>query len=289
LLTESQWGQPHFVEFVFLVGQYSDRVYWTAVVALVTGGGRGIGRGIALALSQAGWTVAVTARSANELDETVQLAPNRMIAAAADIAEAQDVRGMIRRVESELGPIDLLVNNAGMAGPLGLFWETDPEEWWRNQEVNLRGPMLCCREILPGMIARKRGRIINMVSGAGCQAFPEMSAYVASKTALIRFSEQLAVEAAPYGVSVFPIRPGMVRTRMLEEARHRLPYLQQALDRGAEVTTDVVADLALTLASGRADSLSGRLFTVNENVEEIVRQAEEVRARELYLLRARSL
>jgi len=259
------------------------------VIALVTGAGRGIGRGIALGLSKAGWTVAVTARSANELDETVRLASGPMLAVVADIAEPGDVRGMIRRVDAELGPIDLLVNNAGMGGPLGLFWETDPAEWWRNQEVNLRGPMLCCREIIPGMIARKRGRVINVVSGAGYQPFPELSAYVVSKTALIRFSEQLAVEAAPHGVSVFPVRPGMVRTKMLEQSRQRLPFIQEGLDRGLEVTPEAVADLVLALASGRADALSGRLFSVYENVEEIVRQGEEVRARELYILRARTL
>jgi predicted DCC family thiol-disulfide oxidoreductase YuxK len=124
---------------------------------------------------------------------------------------------------------------AGMAGPLGPFWENDPAEWWRNQEVNLRGPMLCCREVVPNMIARKSGRIINVASGAGCQPFPELSAYVVSKTALIRFSEQLAFELAPHGISVFPIHPGTVRTRMVDESRARLPYIQAILDRRADV------------------------------------------------------
>jgi 3-oxoacyl-[acyl-carrier protein] reductase len=266
-----------------------NRVYWATVVALVTGGGRGIGRGIALGLSNAGWAVAVTARSANELDETVRLAAGRMVAVAADIGEPAEVSAMIRRVEAELGAVDLLVNNAGMADPLGLFWETDPVEWWRNQEVNVRGPMLCCREILPGMIARKSGRIINIASGAGCQPFPEMSAYVVSKTALIRFSEQLAVEASPHGVSVFPIRPGIVRTKMLEESRHRLPFIQEALDRGRDVAPEASSCLVLALASGRADALSGRLFSVDENVGEIIRRAEEVRTRELHVLRSRKL
>src|SRR5579871_6800071 len=173
------------------------------MTALVTGGGRGIGRSIALALTQAGWSVAITARSADELNETVALSRGRMLALPADITEPTQVHALVERAERELGPIDLLVNNAGMAGP---FWENDPAEWWRNQEVNLRAPMLCCREIVPGMIARKAGRIINVASGAGCQPFPELSAYVVSKTALIRFSEQLAFELAPHGISVFPIQ-----------------------------------------------------------------------------------
>jgi NAD(P)-dependent dehydrogenase (short-subunit alcohol dehydrogenase family) len=149
--------------------------------------------------------------------------------------------------------------------------------------------MLCCREILPGMIARKAGRIINVVSGAGCQPFADMSAYVTSKTALIRFSEQLAIELQPYAVSVFSIRPGIVRTAMVEDSRHRLPFVQKLLDDGLEVTPDVVANLVLFLASGRADALSGRLFSVDEDVEEIVRRTPEVCRDELYTLRVRKL
>jgi NAD(P)-dependent dehydrogenase (short-subunit alcohol dehydrogenase family) len=152
----------------------------------------------------------------------------------------------------------------------------------------------CRRNSRSGETRRERradeaGRIINVVSGAGCQAFPDLSAYVVSKTALIRFSEQLALELAPHGVSVFPIRPGAVRTKMLEESRHRLAFVQQLLDRGLDVTPDVVAGLVLALASGRADALSGRLFSVGEDVDEIVRRAEQVRADELYLLRLRKL
>lgn len=257
--------------------------------ALVTGGGRGIGRAIALALAQAGWPVAVTARSASELDETVSLSPGRMLAVAADIADPASVRAMIRSVERDLGPVDVLVNNAGMPGPFGPFWETDPAEWWRNQEVNLRGPMLCCREIVPGMVARKAGRIVNVASGAGCRPFPDLSAYVVSKCAVIRFSEQLAFELAPHRVSVFAIQPGTVRTRMVEESRARLPYIQAILDRGQDATPDVAANLVLKLASGCADALSGRFFSVHENVDDVVRRAEEVRSRDLYALRLLNL
>lgn len=258
------------------------------MVSLVTGAGRGIGRAIALRLSQEG-PVAITARSADQLDETAKLASGRMLAVPGDISDGGFVNRLMRQVAEALGDIGLLVNNAGTGGPFGPFWENDPEDWWRCQEVNLRGPMLCCREVLPGMIARKAGRIVNVVSGAGCQAFPDMSAYVASKTALIRFSEQLALEARPHGVSVFPLRPGLVRTAMAEEARGRLPFIQKLFDDGLEVAPEVVADLVATLASGRADALSGRVFSVSEDLEGIVRRAEEVRAQELYLLRMRTL
>ena len=259
------------------------------MIALITGGGRGIGRSVALALAKASWRVAVIARSVNELDETVTLSPAPMLAVPADITNPSEVHAMNQRVEEGLGPVDLLVNNAGMAGPIGPFWENDPAEWWRNQEVNLRGPLLCCREIVPRMIARQSGRIVNVASGAGCRPFPELSAYVVSKTALIRFSEQLALELAPHGVSVFAIHPGTVRTRMVDESRTRLPYIQAVLDRGEDIAPEAAAGLVLKLASGCADSLSGRMFSVTENVDEIVSRGEEVRSRELYLLRRGTL
>jgi NAD(P)-dependent dehydrogenase (short-subunit alcohol dehydrogenase family) len=259
------------------------------MVALVTGGGRGIGQGIALRLAREGWAVAVTARSADQLEETVRRSEGRMIAVAADIGDPESVQRMTREVEEKLGRVTLLVNNAGTGGPFGPLWETDPVEWWRCQEVNVRGPMLCCRAVLPGMIANRNGRIVNVASGAGCQALPDMSAYVISKTALIRLSEQLALELQPHGVSVFPIRPGIVRTAMVEEARARVPLIQRLLDEGREVTPERVAELVVLLASGRADALSGRLFSVDEDVDEVLRREAEVRAGDLYTLRLRKL
>ena len=259
------------------------------MVALVTGAGRGIGRGIALGLANVGWSVGLTSRSQSELDETLKLANGRGIPVTADVADPLQVHAMVRCVESALGPVDLLVNNAGLGDPLGPFWETDPEDWWRNQEVNLRGPMLCCREIIPGMIARKSGRIVNIVSGAGCRPFPDLGAYVVSKTALIRFSEQLAMELAPHGVSVFPLHPGTVHTKMADEASARLPYIQAIFNRGLNVTPETAANFVLKLASGAADLLSGRLFSVTDDFDEIVRRSDEIRAGDLYALRSHGL
>uniref|UniRef100_Q01TZ9 Short-chain dehydrogenase/reductase SDR n=1 Tax=Solibacter usitatus (strain Ellin6076) TaxID=234267 RepID=Q01TZ9_SOLUE len=257
--------------------------------ALVTGGGRGIGQGIALRLAKEGMRVVVTARSADQLAETVRLSGGKIAALPADISQTREVSMMVSVAEREVGPIDLLVNNAGIGGPLTPLADSDPDEWWETLEVNLLGPYLCCRTVLPGMIARKSGRIINMASGAGTFPIPDMSAYVASKTALIRLSEQLAMEVKPHGISVFPIRPGVVRTAMVEEARGAVPLIQKILDEGQDVTPDTVADLVLFLASGKADRLSGRLFSVNEDLEEIVSRADEVERDNLYLLRTRRL
>src|SRR5262249_35018118 len=142
----------------------------SGTVAVVTGGGRGIGRAIALALARAGAAVAITARSASELDSALaelRAIHHRGIAVRADVTGRAAVDDMVAQTEARLGPIDFLVNNAGSAGVIGPIWETDPDDWWRAVEINLRGPMLCARSVLPGMIARRRGRIVNMASAVG--------------------------------------------------------------------------------------------------------------------------
>ena len=167
---------------------------------LITGGGRGLGRAIALGAAQAGAQVAVTARSVSELTETVELirqAGGRALALPADVTDHRAVVGVVAAAESQLGPIDVLINGAGSFRALGNAAQVDPDEWWREVEINLRGPFVCAHAALPGMIARRRGRIINIVSAAGLQAIEAVSAYGISKTALIRFTETLAAETSP--------------------------------------------------------------------------------------------
>src|SRR5262249_45143226 len=156
------------------------------------GGGRGIGRAIALGLAAAGSSVAVVARTEAQLAEAagqIAAAGGRSLAVAGDVAEPGEMDRILAAVERSLGPVDLLVHNAGLAGPIGPTWEVSPEEWWRCLEVNLRGPLLACRAALPAMIARGQGRIVNVASGAGTRAIPYLGAYVTSKTALIRLTE----------------------------------------------------------------------------------------------------
>ena len=137
-------------------------------VAVVTGGGRGLGRAFAQALAASGYAVAVVARTAAELAETVTLierSGGRASAFPADVTDAPAVDCAFTDVERSLGPVDLLVNNAGVIGPLGPFAESDAGQWWRTIEVNLQGQILCAHRVVPGMIARRRGRIINIASG----------------------------------------------------------------------------------------------------------------------------
>ena len=166
-------------------------------VAVVTGAGRGLGRAFALALSKAGYAVALLARTESELVETskqVDQGGGRALVLPADVTFSGAVGDAFTRVEREFGAVDLLVNNAGVMGPLGPFAESYVEDWWRTFDANLRAQALCTHRVLPSMITRRRGRIINVASGAGARMLPYYSAHVTSKTALIRFSECLAAE-----------------------------------------------------------------------------------------------
>jgi NAD(P)-dependent dehydrogenase (short-subunit alcohol dehydrogenase family) len=235
----------------------------SAKTAIVTGASRGIGRDLAIGLARDGWRVAVAARSADGLAATVasiRSSGGESIAVTADVTSPHAVEHLVATAERDLGPVTLLVNNAGAGRPFGRTWETPQEEWWRTIEVNLRGPMLCCAAVMRRMAARGGGRIVNIASGAGTVSIPEMSAYVTSKTALIRLTEVLADEARDSGICLFAVQPGTVRTAMAEDAMPFLPWLRALFDSGADVSTEHAVRLILYLASGAADRLSGKFF-----------------------------
>jgi NAD(P)-dependent dehydrogenase (short-subunit alcohol dehydrogenase family) len=264
-------------------------------VALVTGGGRGLGRAIAEALAAAGAAVAVLARSADELAGTVahiEAHEGWAIPLPVDVTDRTAVEQTVATVEKTLGPIDLLVNNAGVAEPIGAFWELDPEDWWRILEVNLRGPALCARAVLPGMVARARGRIINVTSGAGAMPIPSATAYCSSKAALIRLTDTLAAETEPHGIRVFALSPGVVRTRMSESLMAApgspwLAWLKPVFDEGRDTPIERAAHLAVLLGSGRADALSGRVVSARDELAHLARDAEAIRSEDRYVLRLR--
>jgi NAD(P)-dependent dehydrogenase (short-subunit alcohol dehydrogenase family) len=267
-------------------------------VAVVTGGGRGIGRAIAQTLAAAGARVAVVARSQAEIAETAALidqAGGIAKAFPADVTIAAAVEGAMEAIQRSLGPIDVLVNNAGVVKPFGPFWETDLDEWWRGMEVNLRGPLQCSLVVLPGMVARGHGRIINLASGAGTMSTPYYTSYVTSKTALIRFTECLALETKSCGISVFAISPGTVRTSMSgyslnsPEGQKWLPWFRRIFDEKFDVPAERPAKLVLELASGRADLLSGRYLSIYDDLEALVRNADTIEGRDLYSLKLEKL
>jgi len=185
-------------------------------VALITGGGKGIGREIALAFARQGLAVAIGGRGLDRVNETAAEARAlgaRALAVELDVTEPDVVRAAHARVANELGPVDVLVNNAGIAESAPLA-RTDPALWERHLRVNATGPYLCTREVLPGMLARGWGRVINVASLAGLYGAPYVTAYTASKHALVGFTRALAAEVSGKGVTVNAICPGYVATEM---------------------------------------------------------------------------
>ena len=275
----------------------NEKIDLSGQVALITGGGRGIGRALAQGLAAAGAAVAVTARTEQQLAETVQLiddAGGRAIALPADVSDRSAVDRLVAAIEQQIGPIDLLVNNAGVAGAPGRDWEVDADRWWRTIEINVRGPFLCSRAVLPGMVARRRGRIVNVSSSSAELPGPYMSSYGASKAALTHMTNSLAAATLEYGISVFAYAPGLVRTAMTDYMGGSSEVPQQIRDSfheafkaGVSVPAERSAQGLLFLASGRADALTGRYPDVRLGLEGLVERAEEVERDDLYALRIR--
>jgi NAD(P)-dependent dehydrogenase (short-subunit alcohol dehydrogenase family) len=262
--------------------------------ALITGGGRGLGRAFALGLSATGMSVAVVARTEDELAETVRqvdAAGGRAAAFRADVSNPREVADTVTAIERTFGSIDLLVNNAGVGGVVGPAWQVDHEAWWSCLEVNVRGTFLCCHAVLPGMVARRRGRIVNVASGAGESGIPYMSAYNISKTAVMRFTEALAAELREHGISVFAIAPGLVRTAMTaefmtsEEGRRWLPWCADVFERGRDVTVEPATALVVFLSTGAGDQLSGRVLSAFDEPADVARHIKRTQSDDLYMLR----
>lgn len=244
-------------------------------VALVTGGGRGIGARIARELADAGMKVAVSARTAEQVEEEAREIGG--LGVVADVSRPEDVERMVADVEHALGPMDLLVNNAGISEWEERAWEVGVEDWWRVFEINVLGAYLCCRAVIPGMLERGRGRIVNTGSGAGYLPGQRNTSYGASKAALYRFGEALANQLQQDGIPVFTISPGLVQTVMTED---RFPA-------DAPWTPPELAPrLVRVLASGRADALSGRyIHAEHDDIEDLIRRADEIAENDLNAIR----
>jgi NAD(P)-dependent dehydrogenase (short-subunit alcohol dehydrogenase family) len=268
-------------------------------VALVTGGGRGVGRVLALALAGAGAVVGLIARSADQLAESVRLieaAGGAAVAACADVSDPEVTATAVDKLRYELGPVDLLVNNAGINGPVGPAWEVPEPEWWHAVEVNLRGVMLCSRLVLPEMVSRRRGRIVNVTSHAGVFRWPLASAYSVSKAAVIKLTENLAYETRRYGISVVSVHPGILPIGLSEpalastapadspEGRLR-EWVGHELAEGRGAHPDQVAEVLLRIATGEFDRLSGRHLSVHDDLDALLAHTDDVLRDDLYVLR----
>ena len=228
----------------------------------------------------------------------VQAAGGTAVAACADITDAAAVRDAIGALGRQLGPADLLVNNAGVRGPVGDAWDVDAEDWWRAIEVNLRGVFLCSRLVLPGMTVRGRGRIVNITSKAGVSRWPQVSAYSVAKAAVIKFTENLAAEARRNGVQAFSVDPGITPIGLSEralagvappgsaEARMHA-WIRGELRAGHGAEPALTARLVTRLAAGHADRLSGCHLSVHDDLDAILICGQDVRHRYQLRLRGR--
>jgi NAD(P)-dependent dehydrogenase (short-subunit alcohol dehydrogenase family) len=268
-------------------------------VALITGGGRGIGRLLGQALAGAGAYVGLIARSAGELAESVRLiteAGGQAAAATADASSPAAIKRAISEMHDQLGPVSLLVNNAGIGGPVGNAWDVAPDAWWQTIEVNLGSAFLCTRLVLPGMAARGAGRIINVTSNAGVLRWPQSPAYAVSKAATIKLTENVAAEARRSGVGIFSVDPGLLpiglsagavagtATPGSSEARRDAWIRRQlAAGRGAEPAS--VSRLVIRLAAGDADELSGCHLSVHDDLDTMLALARRRPEQDIYRLR----
>ena len=203
-------------------------------VALVTGAGRGLGRAIALRCAAEGAAVALAGRSIADLEKVAGLITSvggQALVVVMDVQDADGVSAAAARVGAELGEVDVLVANSGVAGPTAPLWEVSPKEWDATHAVNVRGVFLCCRAVLPGMVRRGAGAVVVIGSMSGKRPMAHRTPYTSSKTALIGLVRTLAVEAGPYGVRVNLVSPGPV-------TRPRLDQVLDAASRAGGRTTD---------------------------------------------------
>jgi NAD(P)-dependent dehydrogenase (short-subunit alcohol dehydrogenase family) len=246
-------------------------------VAIVTGGGRGIGKAIALRLAREGAAVVVCGRSEQTLSETaaeIRRLERDARGIVADVSDEKQVEGMVRQILEEFGRIDILVNNAGIAGPTAPTTSISRAAWDDCLAVNLTGAFLCARGVLPNMIERHSGKIINISSVAGRMAYALRSPYAASKWGLIGLTRTLAQEVGQYNIQVNAILPGptagermqnVIENRARELGRsakevERLFVEGTALKR--MVDPDHVAAMVAFLASSEGDSITGEAIDI---------------------------
>jgi NAD(P)-dependent dehydrogenase (short-subunit alcohol dehydrogenase family) len=274
----------------------------TGTVVLVSGGGRGLGRLLAAELAKTGAAVGLLARSAAQLSAAVaeiEQAGGIAAAATADVTDRQSLVAAVGELTARLGPPGVLFNNAGIGGPVGPLWDTDPQEWIRTFDVNVTGAFELSRIVLRQMVAREHGRIINVTSNAAVYRWPLLSAYAASKAALVKLSETLAVETRRYGVAVLSFDPGLLPIGLGESATAGgapdpgtaeglvMSWIRERIASGHGADPALATSLLVRLAAGDGDLLSGRHLTVADDLDAVLANIDQVRRDDLHYLRLR--
>lgn len=263
--------------------------------AVITGGSRGIGKAIAKAFLENGAEVFLIARSLTELAEVKkEFSPiGKVNVFAGDVSHREDMERAAKEAKKEMGGVDILVNGAGVYGPIGLVTEADPEEWLKAVEINLYGAFLSVRSFAPLMKGRKGGSIINFVGG-GEGAYAHFSSYVSAKGGIARFTETIAEEMKQWDIRVNAIAPGAVNTKFMDDIIAAGPdkagketyekTLKQKESGGT--SPDEAAKLSVFLASDVAEGLTGKVFSaVWDPYETFPGRKSEIASTDVYTMR----
>ena len=239
-------------------------------MVIVTGAGRGIGEATARAFALEDARLVVASRTRSELEQvaaSIRADGGEVRVVPTDMSLQEDVERLVRAALRAFGQVDVLVNCAGVYGPIGLAWEVDAAEWVRAMNVNLCGTFFACRAVVPHMVQRRKGKVINFSGGGATAPLPRFSCYGVSKAAVVRLTETLAEELKEYNIQINAIAPGAVNTRLQDEvlaAGERAGDLFERIRRLREsgeggVSPQLAADLAIFLASEESDGLTGKL------------------------------
>lgn len=254
-------------------------------VALVTGASRGIGKAIATRMLQEGWQVVITGRDLENLEQCRKSLSEEVLAIQADVSSLTDTQRVVEATISKFGHIDVLINNAGISGAgIGPIWQANPQDWWQTMEVNLRGLFNHMHTVLPYMIAQKNGTIFNIGSYAGIRPLPNASDYSTSKAGVARLTDSIAEEVSEFGIDLFCISPGVVKTDMTRG----LPIFKD-FPESAWNPPEKICELIVNLLKRDCSILSGRFIHVDDDLDDLLRQVDKVKSEGLYQLGMYSL
>jgi len=232
--------------------------------AIVTGAATGIGKAIATRLAAAGATIAVVDLNLAEAQLAASGLPNGSFAVEVDVAKADSVRRCVDLVLAQTGRIDVLVNNAGIAGPAAYTWEQTDEDWQRNIAINLTGVFNFCRAVTPHMRSRAYGRIVNIASIAGKEGNPRMTPYSATKAGVIALTKSLGKELATDGVCVNAVAPAVVQTRILDQLTpEQVSYMTDRIPMKRAGKPEEIANVVHFLSSAECSFVTAQCYDVS--------------------------
>jgi 3-oxoacyl-[acyl-carrier protein] reductase len=242
----------------------SLKVDLSGKVAIVTGSSQGIGRAIALSLARDGTDIVVNdIKDARDTAKEIEFAGRRALIVRADVSKDSEVENMMKSSLHEYGKIDILVNNAGVVGPTVPIQAMKEEDWDRVINIDLKGTFLCSRAVIPHMIDRKKGRIINVSSIAGKEGNSNMIAYCSAKAGIIGFTKALAEEVAKHGIRVNCVCPALIETELVDKMdKRQVEYLKSKIPLGRLGKPEEVADLVKFLASDASEFITGQAYTI---------------------------